>query len=116
MTTTAASIGIRIGSATFLAIAVATMAGASAPDALPRAANDDWIELRSPNFTFVSQSSTRLTERLAVELEELHSVVARLAGGSPRDPVPTTIFVFDRSRTFRPSSTPMPDGSMKTGG
>jgi len=81
----------------------AALAGTSvaADDRLPRAARDRWIEVRSPNFTFVSQAGERLTERLAVELEELHSVLSRLSGGRLKDPVPTWIFVFDRSRDFR---------------
>ncbi len=72
-----------------------------ASDRLPRAARDRWVEVRSPNFTFVSQAGERMTERLAVELEELHSVLSRLSGGRLKDPVPTLILVFDRSRDFR---------------
>jgi len=85
-----------------VAVAAALAFTSVAADAnLPRAARDRWIEVRSANFTFVSQASERLTERLAVELEELHSVLSRLSGGRLKDPVPTLIFVFDRSRDFQ---------------
>jgi tetratricopeptide (TPR) repeat protein len=83
-----------------VAVMHALAAPAMSVDDLPRASRDHWIEVRSPNFTFVSQAGERLTERLAVELEELHSVLSRLAGGSLKDPVPTTIFIFERSRDF----------------
>jgi tetratricopeptide (TPR) repeat protein len=68
---------------------------------LPSATQRAWIELQTPTFTFVSQASETRTRRLALELEQLHSTLATLAGGSPRDPRPTVIYVFDRSNDFR---------------
>lgn len=93
--------GLRVPSACFGLAVGMLVAGSAVANDLPGATQRAWIELQTPTFTFVSQASEKRTRRLALELEQLHSTLATLAGGTPRDPRPTVIYVFDRSNDFR---------------
>jgi len=76
-------------------------AGCSEPR-LPKE-NDRWIEVRTANFTIVSNASEKMTKTAGADLEQLRAVLRTLFGGMEfSSPVPTTIFVFDQPKSFAP--------------
>jgi tetratricopeptide (TPR) repeat protein len=80
------------------ALAFAGVAAANRAD-LPRP-DQQWIELRTRNFTLVSHAGERATRRIAADLEELRGVLARFTSLQLSSPVPTLIFVFRDDREF----------------
>ena len=88
--------------AALLLALLAQMAGAAPAAALPRT-NDGWIQLRSAHFTFFSTASERATRRIAMDLEQLRSALSQLNPGLElASPVPTWIYVFKDTASFRP--------------
>ena len=70
--------------------------------ALPRK-NDPWILLRTPHFTFFSNTSVWATRKIAGDLEQLRSALAQLNPDLElSSPVPTWIYVFKDTSSFRP--------------
>lgn len=66
---------------------------------------DRWIEVRTANFTLFSNANERTTTAAGSNLEQLRAVLGSLFGGIRlTSPVPTTIFVFDDSKSFAPYS------------
>ena len=61
-------------------VAVLLAPAAAAPvQALPR--KDDWIELRTANFTLYTHAGEQNTRRIAADLERLRDVLGQLAPG-----------------------------------
>jgi tetratricopeptide (TPR) repeat protein len=88
----------------FAAIAIAALvlpAVAAPAQALPR--KDDWLEIRSANFTLFTNAGESNTRRIAADLERLRDALAQLAPGvTLTSPTPTYIFVFKDAGSFRP--------------
>ncbi len=69
--------------------------------ALPR--KDDWIELRTPNFTLFTNAGESNTRRIAADLERLRDALSQLAPDvALSSPTPTYIFVFKNATSFQP--------------
>jgi tetratricopeptide (TPR) repeat protein len=64
--------------------------------------NQNWIEVRSPNFRFFSNAGRLTTRLVAVDLEELRAVLAELTDYDLQSPIPTFIYVFKGERSFLP--------------
>ncbi len=69
---------------------------------LPRAVDAEWIEVRSPDFVFVSAVGEARTRKLAEELEVLRSVLDEVLGGPLHVTAPARVYLFAGSRDFRP--------------
>ncbi len=79
-----------------LALGMATTTSATVPPAT------DWQRLDTPHFSFLSDASPAVLERLAIDLETLHQAFSELQPGGAR-PVPqTTIFAFRNDASFTP--------------
>jgi len=61
-----------------------------------------WIEIRTENFRFFSNAGRSATHQVAVDLEELRAVLARLTDYDLQSPFPTFIFVFKGDHSFQP--------------
>ena len=61
-----------------------------------------WIEVRTENFTFISNAGKTSTRRVAIDLEELRAVLAQLTDYELQSPIPTLIYVFKSERSFEP--------------
>jgi tetratricopeptide (TPR) repeat protein len=69
--------------------------------ALPR--KDEWIEIRTANFTLFTNAGEGNTRLIAADLERLRDVLAQLAPGvALSSPTPTYIFVFRNGAAFEP--------------
>lgn len=87
--------------ATALAVLLLAASMASAAP-LPRQ-DDAWIQLRSAHFTFFSSTSERATRQIAMDLEQLRSALSQLNPGLElASPVPTWIYIFKDTSSFRP--------------
>jgi tetratricopeptide (TPR) repeat protein len=87
--------------AAVLAALLLAPAAATPVQALPR--RDDWIELRTANFTLFTHAGEQNTRRIAADLERLRDVLAQLAPGvALNSPTPTYIYVFKNGAAFRP--------------
>ena len=62
----------------------------------------DWIEVRTQNFTLSSAVSEKATLRIAEDLEKLRSVLGTATALELRSSVPTHIYVFKNDRAFTP--------------
>ena len=83
------------------AVVLAALISTAAVRALPR--KDDWIELRTANFTLFTNAGESNTRRIAADLERLRDVLAQLAPGvALNSPVPTYLFVFKNAGAFEP--------------
>ena len=91
----------RLCVALVLLLALAPATGDTGDRPLPPA-DDEWIELRSANFVFVSNAAVAGARRVAFDLEELRAVLGQLSSFELRSPVPTTIYVFKSERSFAP--------------
>ena len=81
-------------------VAVLVAPAAAPVQALPR--KDDWIELRTANFTLYTHAGEQNTRRIAADLERLRDVLAQLAPGvALNSPTPTYIYVFKNGAAFR---------------
>jgi tetratricopeptide (TPR) repeat protein len=70
--------------------------------ALPRP-KEEWIELRTANFTLFSSAGEKETRRLGTDLERLRDALAQLSPGlTLHSPYPTYIFIFRNADSFRP--------------
>lgn len=90
---------LHIAAALFAVLASGLLSPA---EALPRP-KEEWIELRTANFTLFSSAGEKDTRRLATDLERLRDALAQLSPGlTLRSPYPTYIFVFRNADAFRP--------------
>lgn len=70
--------------------------------ALPRP-KEEWIELRTANFTLFSSAGEKETRRLGTDLERLRDALAQISPGLVlNSPYPIYIFVFKDGNSFRP--------------
>jgi tetratricopeptide (TPR) repeat protein len=67
--------------------------------------SQNWIELRTANFRFFSNAGRLATRRVAIDLEELRTVLAELTDYDLQSPIPTYIYVFKSDRSFQPFKT-----------
>jgi tetratricopeptide (TPR) repeat protein len=87
--------------AALLIAALVSTAAATPARALPR--KEEWIELRTPNFTLFSGAGERNTRHIAADLERLRDALAQLSPGVKlSSPAPTYLFVFKNGSSFRP--------------
>ncbi|HEV2843213.1 MAG TPA: tetratricopeptide repeat protein [Thermoanaerobaculia bacterium] len=84
-------------------VVVALVSGMfSAAHALPKP-KEEWIELRTANFTLFSSAGEKDTRRMAADLERLRDALAQLSPGlALNSPYPTYIFIFRNADSFRP--------------
>jgi tetratricopeptide (TPR) repeat protein len=61
-----------------------------------------WIEVRSPHYLFLGDSSRGEILRIAKRFEQFHSVLQQLMPGAVTFPVPTLVLVFKDARSLRP--------------
>jgi Flp pilus assembly protein TadD len=101
--------------ATVLALAVSLVAAVPA-QGLPRQ-KDEWIEVRSANFTLFSNAGARNTTRIGADLERLRAALSQLMPGlALSSPYPTSIFVFGNSSSFKPYQRVFQGKSLNVGG
>lgn len=87
--------------AAFVVAALVT-AALPAAHALPKP-KEEWIEIRTANFTLFSSAGEKDTQRLAADLERLRDALTQLSPGlALNSPYPTYIFVFRNADSFRP--------------
>jgi Flp pilus assembly protein TadD len=76
---------------------------AAAPPALAQPKKEDWIELRTANFTLFSDAGEKTVRRIGADLERLRDALAQLTPGlTLNSPSPTYIFVFKNAAAFHP--------------
>jgi tetratricopeptide (TPR) repeat protein len=80
---------------------MAVIAVEAAAASLPKQ-SEQWIEIQTANFRFFSNAGVRTTRRVAIDLEELRAVLAKLTNYDLQSPVPTHIYVFKHDRSFTP--------------
>ncbi len=79
-------------------------------------AKDDWIEVRSKNFTLVGNTSEKEIRRVATKLEQFRETFRNLfKRASLSSPVPTTVFVFRSDSSYRPFKPKRNDGKPDDG-
>jgi tetratricopeptide (TPR) repeat protein len=99
------------------ALALALLfASAQAALPLPRK-NEEWIELKTANFTLYSNAGTRNTQRIGANLERLRSALLQLTPNlSLSSPYPTSIFVFKNASALEPYQKTYQGKTLKVGG
>src|SRR5215470_19241139 len=70
--------------------------------AVPAAARDNWINLRTNNFNIVSNADEKDTRRLALKLEQFRYVISKLFNTQTVSPVPITVIAFKSDSSFKP--------------
>ena len=75
-----------------------------------------WIEIRTPNFRFLSNAGRMTTRQVAADLEELRAVLAEFTDYDLQSPLPTFIFVFKGDRSFLPYKILYEDRPAKVSG
>lgn len=81
-------------------VLVLMVLGSPAPaSGLPRP-KEQWIEVRTENFTLYSDASPRLTRRVGLNLERLRAALSVLSAMEVRSPLPSYIFVFRNTRSY----------------
>jgi len=75
----------------------------SAAPALAQPRKEEWIELRTANFTLFSDAGEKTVRRIGADLERLRDALAQLTPGlTLNSPSPTYIFVFKNAAAFQP--------------
>jgi tetratricopeptide (TPR) repeat protein len=87
-----------------MALAVCSSSISAQEIALPKP-TQKWIEVRTENFRFFSNAGRSATRQVAVDLEELRAVLAKLTDYELHAPIPSYIFVFKGARSFLPFKT-----------
>ncbi|MEP7272315.1 MAG: hypothetical protein ABI882_12495 [Acidobacteriota bacterium] len=86
-----------------LALLLPTLVVLSAFSSLQVAAKEEWITVRSRNFTLVGNASEREIRRIATELEQFRAAFGRLfAQARLQSTAPTRVVVFRNDGAFRP--------------
>lgn len=94
--------------ATGVLLALAPVA-ASRAQTLPKSRN--WLRLETPHFTIVSDAREAAARRVAVDLEELHQLLATLRPEGANTPLRTFVFAFRNDASFR-NYSPRPDQNL----
>jgi tetratricopeptide (TPR) repeat protein len=98
-----------------LALTVSLLAAAPVRS-LPRQ-KEEWIEVRSANFTLYSNAGARNTTRIGADLERLRTALSQLMPGlALSSPYPTSIFVFKSSSAFAPYQRTYEGKPLRVGG
>lgn len=98
------------------ALALTALLLSSPTWSLPRK-NEQWIELRTANFTLYSNAGTRNTQRIGANLERLRSALVQLTPSlSLSSPYPTSIFVFKDTYALTPYQRMYKGKALKAGG
>jgi len=85
----------------FLVLVLVGLLGPLAVSAdLPRP-KETWIEVRTRSFTLYSDASERLARRVGLNLERLREALGNLSDMELRSPLPSYIYVFKNSKSFR---------------
>jgi tetratricopeptide (TPR) repeat protein len=62
-----------------------------------------WVRVETPNFVVFGEVGEKRTREVASEFERFREALARvLSGAATKAPVPTTVVVFDNSKSFGP--------------
>src|SRR5262245_54348220 len=62
-----------------------------------------WVRVETPNFVVFGEVGEKRTRDVASEFERFREALARvLTGAATKAPVPTTVVVFDNSKSFGP--------------
>ena len=86
----------------YILIVTALMALARPAGALP-SQRDPWIELRTASFTIFSNTDERKTRAFGEDLERLRDALDQISPGlALSSPVPTYVFIFRDTVSFRP--------------
>jgi len=79
-------------------------------------AKDDWIEVRSKNFTLVGNAPDKEIRKVATKLEQFRETFRQLfRQATLTSPTPTTVFVFKSNSAFRPFKPKRTDGKPDDG-
>jgi hypothetical protein len=70
--------------------------------ALPVAAKDKWVNLRTKNFNVISNASEDDTRKVALKLEQYCAITSKLFNIQRASPVPVTVVVFKNDGSFKP--------------
>jgi tetratricopeptide (TPR) repeat protein len=85
-----------------LSILLAILLWTVPAQALPKP-KDNWIEMRTANFTLFSNAGARDTRTIATSLERLRAALAQLSPSlALNSPYPTWIYVFNNDSSFAP--------------
>lgn len=99
-----------------LMVAALVSATAAVPaQSLPR--RDDWIEVRTANFTLFGNAGERNIRRIGADLERLRDALGQISPGvALSSPAPTYIFVFKNAGSFQPYQRTYAGKPMESGG
>ena len=86
------------GAAAVVAVAIAVAAYAVTPPT----PDDRWLQLSTSHFTLFSDAGSRVTRRIAKDLEELRATLASYATADGADSQPTYVYVFRDHEAFAP--------------
>ena len=76
------------------------------------AAEPDWIEIKTPRYTVLSQLPDSQTRRWANEFDDFIDTSLSVFGGSDKNLTPLTILLFSGDRGFTPYKPRQPDGTV----
>lgn len=98
-----------------LALTVLFLASIRPAWSLPR--KEEWIELRTANFTLYSNAGRANTEKIGTNLERLRAALKLLTPDlSLSSPVPTSIFIFKNASSLEPYQRLYNGKPQKSGG
>lgn len=79
-------------------------------------AKDNWMVVRTPNFTLVGNANERDVRQVATKLEQFRDVFTRLFPTAKfSSPVPTTVLVFKSMSSYKPFMVPGTAGYFQKG-
>jgi tetratricopeptide (TPR) repeat protein len=100
----------------WILIVIALAALARPASALPQK-RDPWIELRTASFTILSNADERRTRAYGADLERLRDALDQISPGlALSSPVPTYVFVFKDTVSFRPYQKDYKGEPLEAGG
>ena len=75
--------------------------------------NDEWLRIRTTNFTLVGNASAADIRRVAIRLEEFREAFRQVFYRAElTSPVPTTVVVFKSNLAYRPFKPHRADGTI----
>jgi tetratricopeptide (TPR) repeat protein len=80
-------------------LAAAAVVSTTLAGALPKA-KEQWIEVRTANFTLYGDAPPKLTESVGLNLERLRRALTSISDKEVRSPIPSYIYVFKNSRSY----------------
>jgi tetratricopeptide (TPR) repeat protein len=70
--------------------------------ASPVSAKENWLNLRTKNFNFVSNAEEKETRELALKLEQFRFIFSKIYNTQGASTVPVTVIVFKSDSSFKP--------------